>query len=58
VPSDAEDGCNDIVLEVTAGVGGKEAMLFAKELFDMYCNYITNKDWDMQVVDQELSDLG
>lgn len=58
MPSDAEDSCGDIVLEVTAGVGGKEAMLFAKELFDMYCNYITNKDWDMQIVHHELSDLG
>ena len=58
MPSDAEDSCSDIVLEVTAGVGGKEAMLFAKELFDMYCSYITNKDWDMQVVHEELSDLG
>jgi peptide chain release factor 1 len=58
VPLDAEDSCSDIVLEVTAGVGGKEAMLFAKELFDMYCSYITNKDWDMQVVQEELSDLG
>ena len=58
MPLDAEDSCSDIVLEVTAGVGGKEAMLFAKELFDMYCSYITNKDWDMQVVQEELSDLG
>lgn len=58
MPSDAEDSCSDIVLEVTAGVGGKEAMLFAKKLFDMYCNYITNKYWDMQVVHEEHSDLG
>ena len=58
MPVDAEDSCSDIVLEVTAGVGGKEAMLFAKELFDMYCYYIIHKDWDMQVVHQELSDLG
>lgn len=58
MPSDTDDSYSDIVLEVTAGVGGKEAMLFAKELFDMYCNYITHKNWDMQVVHLELSDLG
>jgi protein subunit release factor A len=46
------------VLEVSAGVGGQEAMLFAKELFDMYCNYITYKGWDMQTADLELSELG
>lgn len=58
VPHDDEDRCSDIVLEVSAGVGGQEAMLFARELFDMYCNYITYKDWDMQTADLELSELG
>lgn len=58
MPPDAEDNCSDIVFEVSAGVGGKEAMLFAKELYDMYCNYITYKDWNMHIADLELSDLG
>jgi peptide chain release factor 1 len=58
VPPDAEDSCSDIVFEVSAGVGGQEAMLFARELFDMYCNYITHKNWDMQVAHLDLSDLG
>jgi protein subunit release factor A len=58
VPPDDEDRCSDIVLEVSAGVGGQEAMLFAKELFDMYCNYITHKEWHMQPADLQLSDLG
>lgn len=31
------------MLELTAGVGGKEAMLFTRELFDMYCGYINYK---------------
>lgn len=34
---------NKIMIEITAGVGGKEAMLFARELFDMYCGYINYK---------------
>lgn len=38
-PVNEEDACSAIVLEVQAGVGGQEAMLFAKEMFDMYCNY-------------------
>jgi protein subunit release factor A len=58
VPLDEEDRCNDIVLEVSAGVGGQEAMLFARELFDMYCSYITYKDWVMETADLELSELG
>ena len=49
---------NDIILEVNAGVGGQEAMLFAGELFDMYMNYTAYKGWTTQSVDTELSDLG
>jgi peptide chain release factor 1 len=58
VPLDDKDRCSDIVLEVSAGVGGQEAMLFARELLDMYCNYITYKDWDFQTADLELSEIG
>ncbi|KAJ4433730.1 hypothetical protein ANN_16041, partial [Periplaneta americana] len=58
LPNEAEDKCSDVMLEVSAGVGGQEAMLFARELFDMYCNYINHKDWDMQVAQLEFSDLG
>lgn len=43
VPHDHEDSFQSIILEVTAGVGGQEAMLFAKEMFAMYCNFIANK---------------
>ena len=32
--------CRDIILEITTGVGGQEAALFAKDLFDMYLGYI------------------
>lgn len=42
VPDDREDSFQSIILEVTAGVGGQEAMLFAKEMFAMYCSFISN----------------
>ncbi|KAG8240459.1 hypothetical protein J437_LFUL018843, partial [Ladona fulva] len=38
LPKDPLDN-SGALLEVSAGVGGKEAMLFSRELFDMYCNY-------------------
>ncbi|RUS74947.1 hypothetical protein EGW08_017302 [Elysia chlorotica] len=38
---------SDIVLEVTAGVGGQEAMLFCLEVFNMYCNYAVRKGWQL-----------
>ncbi|GFR61713.1 peptide chain release factor 1 [Elysia marginata] len=38
---------SDIMLEVTAGVGGQEAMLFCLEIFNMYCNYAARKGWQL-----------
>jgi peptide chain release factor 1 len=39
LPTDDDDECNAIVLEINAGVGGQEAMLFANELFEMYSQF-------------------
>ena len=49
---------NDIMLEVSAGVGGQEAMLFTGEIFDMYANYAGFKGWTFDTVDHEKSDQG
>lgn len=49
---------NDIILEVSAGVGGQEAMLFTKQLFEMYTNYADYKGWRTDNLDFEQSDLG
>ena len=38
---------SDIMLEVTAGVGGQEAMLFCLEIFNMYCNYAVRNGWQL-----------
>lgn len=43
LPSAEEDECKSIVLEVNTGVGGQEAMLFAGELFEMYCKFAAFK---------------
>ncbi|XP_032529366.1 peptide chain release factor 1-like, mitochondrial [Danaus plexippus] len=47
-----------ILLEVTAGAGGQEAMLFARELFDLYKAYCEYKDWQVDVASIEKSDIG
>ncbi|KAK7486443.1 hypothetical protein BaRGS_00022367 [Batillaria attramentaria] len=49
---------NDIMLEVSAGVGGQEAMLFTAEMFNMYAGYASYKGWTFTPVDCEKSDLG
>lgn len=47
---------SNVLFEVSAGVGGKEAMLFANELCDLYTNFFALKRWD--VVDVEADQQG
>lgn len=49
---------SDLVLEVTAGVGGQEAMLFTAEIFDMYQNYAAFQGWGFDTLEYMPSDLG
>lgn len=42
---------SSILFEISPGVGGKEAMLFANEMYVMYSNYFDYKRWDMQDVE-------
>ncbi|KFB49938.1 AGAP012082-PA-like protein [Anopheles sinensis] len=55
---DDEEDYGSLIMEVTAGVGGQEAMLFARELFDMYCGYVNYKGWDVEMLDCEDTDIG
>ncbi|KAL1494278.1 hypothetical protein ABEB36_009902 [Hypothenemus hampei] len=58
VPSNKEDLTTAIVLELQAGVGGQEAMLFAQELFDMYLSFISLKGWQYEIAEQLHTDIG
>ncbi|XP_075452616.1 peptide chain release factor 1-like, mitochondrial [Ascaphus truei] len=49
---------NDLIMEVTAGVGGQEAMLFTAEIFDMYQQYAAHKNWSFDILEYFPSDLG
>lgn len=55
-----EDGhtFTSLLVEVTAGVGGKEAMLFAGELFDMYCRFCESNGWTVEILEMDHSELG
>ena len=48
VPKDPEDSKNAI-LEIRAGTGGDEAVLFAGDLFRMYSKYCESKGWKFEV---------
>lgn len=47
---------DNIIIEIIAGVGGQEAMLFVKDLYDMYIGYAEYLGLDYEVIDMELTD--
>ncbi|XP_053315886.1 peptide chain release factor 1-like, mitochondrial [Spea bombifrons] len=53
---EVDDG--DLIMEVTAGVGGQEAMLFTAEIFDMYQRYACHKTWSFDILEYYTSDIG
>lgn len=53
-----DDTCSSLIFEVSTGVGGQEAMLFAGEMFDMYCSYFAYKGWDADVLTEDSTELG
>lgn len=57
LPEEPADN-DDAELEVTAGVGGQEAMLFAKDLFHMYSNYSNFRKWSFEIIEYDKTDIG
>lgn len=57
IPEEDPD-LNDLVLEVTAGVGGQEAMLFTSEVFDMYQGFAQHHGWSFDILEYMSSDIG
>lgn len=60
-----EDVCFDedslirtVIMEVSGGIGGQEAMLFAAELSQVYQSYITSRGWSLNEIERNDSDLG
>lgn len=53
-----DENYSTVILEITAGVGGKESMLFATELFHMYMNYADFKGWRATDYEHETLDVG
>ena len=57
LPKDANDN-RDIIMEIRAGTGGKEAGLFATDLFRMYSRYVQGKNWAIDVIDVNETPIG
>ena len=57
LPKDPSDE-RDIIVEVRAGAGGREAAIFAADLFRMYSRYAGQCRWGIEVLNTSPSDLG
>ncbi len=57
VPKDPNDQ-KDVIVEIREGVGGREAALFAADLYRMYTRYALLRGWNVEVLDSNPSDLG
>lgn len=49
---------SSVIIEIRAGAGGEEAALFAQNLFKMYSRYAGLKNWRLEVLDLQETDLG
>ncbi len=47
-----------IIMEIRAGAGGKEAALFAGDLYLMYTKYAESQNWKTALVDESKDELG
>ena len=57
VPKDPLDEKN-VILEIRAGTGGDEAGLFAGDLFRMYARYAESRNWQMDIMSQNITGVG
>jgi len=48
----------DVLVEIRAGTGGREASLFAGDLYRMYSRYAENKGWKKERLSSSPSELG
>ena len=57
LPKDAADA-KPAMIEIRPGTGGDEAALFAGDLYRMYQRYAEGRGWRVEVIDEQLTELG
>ncbi len=57
IPKDPDDDKN-VICEIRGGAGGEEAALFAGTLFRMYSMYCDRKNWTLEVLNENATELG
>jgi len=53
-----KDAGTDIIVEIRQGTGGREAALFAADLYRMYSQYAANKGWTIESMSASPTELG
>lgn len=48
----------DVIVEIRQGTGGLEAGLFARDLYRMYTQYATKKNWNVELMSAHPTELG
>lgn len=57
LPKDPNDSKN-VIMEIRGGVGGEEGMLFAADLYRMYCMYADSRGWKTEIFNINETELG
>ncbi|MCQ2441058.1 MAG: peptide chain release factor 1 [Clostridia bacterium] len=57
LPKDPNDDKN-VIVEIRGGAGGEEAALFAGSLFRMYTMYAESKHWNVDITNENATELG
>ena len=57
LPKDPNDD-RDVIVEIRSGTGGREASLFAADLYRLYSRFAQLQNWKVDVMDSNPSDLG
>ncbi len=57
LPKDPNDEKN-VIVEIRGGTGGEEAALFANSLFRMYSMYAENRNWKIDIMNSNPTELG
>jgi peptide chain release factor 1 len=55
LPKDPNEGRN-VIMEIRGAVGGDEANLFARVLYDMYLRYAAMQKWKVEILSEDASD--
>jgi peptide chain release factor 1 len=55
LPKDPNEGRN-VIMEIRGAVGGDEANLFARNLYDMYLRYAAANKWKVEMLSEDESD--